>query len=142
MGVWGSDGILAGLRTICRFAILRRGKLCRRDGLNGLDESSCPFSGLVSDEDSGPGSILFGGIDVDKYYGDLRRLHLHPRNSSGVFDMYNGKAGLAQAKFNTEGTMEDTIPFALPPPKERTTTTASVLITPMAYVAAAGLIQF
>ncbi|KAJ9611142.1 hypothetical protein H2200_004325 [Cladophialophora chaetospira] len=45
------------------------------------------FSVYLDDQESGVGSILFGGIDTSKYTGDLITVAITP-NASGVYDRY------------------------------------------------------
>jgi hypothetical protein len=45
------------------------------------------FSLYLDDQEAGTGSILFGGVDPDKYTGDLVALAITP-NSTGQYDRY------------------------------------------------------
>jgi len=46
------------------------------------------YSLWLNDLDSSTGSILFGGIDTEKYYGTLSSMPIHP-SSTGIYDGFN-----------------------------------------------------
>ncbi|OTB17560.1 hypothetical protein K445DRAFT_311052 [Daldinia sp. EC12] len=46
------------------------------------------YSLWLNDLDASTGSILFGGIDTEKYHGDLTRINIYKDSRSGVFSSF------------------------------------------------------
>ena len=59
------------------------------------------FSLYLNDAESGAGSILFGGIDTDKYTGDLVTLPVQPDIISGKEEFLRYLVDLTSVAFNT-----------------------------------------
>ncbi|RFU77830.1 hypothetical protein TARUN_4414 [Trichoderma arundinaceum] len=71
------------------------------------------FSLWLNDLDANTGSILFGGIDTEKYHGDLTRINIVPSDGSKTFtefavEVYSVQASSASGT-DTLGTSEDTL---------------------------------
>ncbi|KAI0845721.1 acid protease [Daldinia vernicosa] len=71
------------------------------------------YSLWLNDLDASKGSILFGGIDTEKYHGDLTRINIYKDSRSGVFSSFTVALTSVQAS-SPSGTDSLSSEFPIP----------------------------